>query len=150
MGDAYTSCHIHYIFSTKERRPLLTPDLRPRLWAYLGGIARENGMGTVAIGGTNDHVHLLIRLPATLSLAKGVQLLKAGSSKWMHTTYPGLRLFAWQTGYGAFSLSTSSLPNAVAYIEQQEEHHRVHTFQEELLAFLKRNNVDYDERYFWQ
>ncbi len=150
MSDAYTSCHIHYVFSTKERRPLITPDLRERLWAYIGGVARENGMCAVAVGGQADHTHILTRLPATLSIAHGIQLLKAGSSKWVHETYPQLRHFAWQAGYGAFSLSKTSLPNAVEYIKQQEEHHRKHTFQEEFLAFLKRYDVDYDERYIWE
>ena len=150
MGDAYTSCHIHYVFSTKDRRPHIVPEYCDRLWAYLGGIAREHGMCAVTVGGTADHAHLLIQLPSTLSIAKGVQLLKAGSSKWVHDTFPAMRQFAWQAGYGAFSLSTSSLPNAVAYIAQQEEHHRKHTFQEEFLAFLHRYKVEYDERYIWE
>ena len=149
MGDAYTSCHIHYVFSTKERRPLIIPEIRDRLWAYLGGIARENGMCAVTVGGTEDHAHAIIRLPSTLAIAKGVQLLKAGSSKWVHETFPALQHFSWQAGYGAFSLSTSSLPNAIAYIAQQEQHHHEHTFKEEFLAFLKRYEVEYDERYIW-
>jgi REP element-mobilizing transposase RayT len=150
MGDAYTSCHIHYVFSTKERRPLILPAYRERLWAYMGGIAREHRMCAVQIGGTVDHVHLLVRLPATLAIAKGVQLLKAGSSKWVHDTFPDLPHFAWQAGYGAFSLSPSSVPSAVEYIVRQDEHHRRHTFQEEFLAFLTRYDVAYDARYIWQ
>jgi putative transposase len=149
MGDAYTSCHIHYVFSTKERLPLIVPECRDRLWAYLGGIARKHGMCAVTVGGMPDHVHVLTRLPATLSIARGVQLVKAGASKWVHDTFPHLAHFAWQAGYGAFSLSTSSLASAVAYISRQEEHHREHTFQEEFLAFLQRYGVEYDERYIW-
>lgn len=93
MSDAYTSCHIHYIFSTKDRLPLILPEYRPRLWAYIGGIAREHGMCAVTVGGTDDHLHALIRIPTTLSIAKGVQVLKAVSSKWINDTYPESRRF---------------------------------------------------------
>lgn len=106
-------------------------------------------MCAVTIGGTIDHSHLLIRLPSTLSIAKGIQLIKAGSSNWVHDTYPTMQNFAWQAGYGAFSFSTSSLPNAIAYIERQEYHHQRHSFKEEFVAFLERYEVEYDERYIW-
>ena len=150
MGHSYVSCYIHYVFSTKDRLPLITPDLRPRLWSYLGGIAREHDMPVIGIGGMEDHGHILVGLPATLAIAKAVQTLKGVSSKWIHETFPQLQHFAWQEGYGAFSLSKSSLPNALAYIEQQEEHHRQHTFKEEFIAFLERYGVEYDERYIWK
>ncbi|MHB9133479.1 MAG: IS200/IS605 family transposase [Armatimonadota bacterium] len=149
MGHSYTSCHIHYIFSTKYRLPQITSDTEERLWAYIGGIARENGMCAVSIGGRPDHAHVLTQLPSTMSMAKGVQLLKSGSSKWIHDTFPALQDFAWQEGYGAFSLSTSSLPGAVEYIVQQEIHHRKHTFKEELIAFFERYGIEYDEQHLW-
>jgi hypothetical protein len=88
-------------------------------------------------------------LGQALAIAHGIQLLKAGSSKWVHDTFPLLRSFSWQTGYCAFSLSTAGLPNAIVYVTEQEAHHRQHTFKEEFLAFLKRYNVEYDERYIW-
>lgn len=100
MSHSYTSCLVHYVFSTKERRKSISPEIRERLWAYLGGIARENGMRALAVGGTDDHVHMLVSLPSTLSIAKAVQFIKGGSSKWMHETFPSMGAFAWQEGYG--------------------------------------------------
>jgi REP element-mobilizing transposase RayT len=107
MANSYISCYVHYIFSAKQRQHLITPEIRPRLWAYLGGIARENKMKAVAVGGTDDHVHILLSLPATITLAKAVQLIKGGSSLWIHETFPNQRNFAWQEGYGAFTVSVS-------------------------------------------
>jgi putative transposase len=98
----FNSILIHCVWSTKKRQPFLTSDLRDRLWPYLGGIARENKMKALAIGGVADHAHMLISLPGTLSSAKALQLLKGNSSKWIHDTSPELRLFEWQEGYGAF------------------------------------------------
>ena len=92
MPHSYSSCLVHYIFSTKERRKMISPEVRERLWAYLGGIARENGMKALAIGGTDDHVHVLVSLPSTLPVAKAIQLLKGGSSKWLHDTFPGMKI----------------------------------------------------------
>jgi len=127
---------------------LLTPALQQRLWPYLGGIARENKMKALAIGGVEDHVHLLISLPATLSIAKTVQLLKGNSSKWIHETFPELAKFEWQEGYGAFSIGVSGIDDTTAYIHQQAEHHRKTTFREELTAFLKKHRMPCDDRIF--
>jgi putative transposase len=149
MANSYISCYVHYIFSTKQQHSLITPEFRPRLWAYLGGIARENKMKAAAIGGTDDHVHILLSLPATITLAKAVQLIKGGSSLWIHETFPTQENFAWQEGYGAFTVSVSQLDKTIAYINDQEEHHRKKTFQEEYLEFLKKHGVEYDERYLW-
>ena len=121
---SFTSCLIHCVWSTKYREPLLSSDLRDRLWPYLGGIARENKIKALAIGGAADHVHILISLPATLSLAKAIQLLKVNSSKWIRETFPKMGSFAWQEGYGAFSVGISGLDATVAYIRKQPEHHR--------------------------
>jgi REP-associated tyrosine transposase len=93
---SFTSCFVHCVWSTKNREPLLTPDLRDRLWPYLGGIAKQNQMKTLAIGGASDHVHVLLSLPATLSVAKAMQLLKGNSSKWLRETFPKMHSFAWQ------------------------------------------------------
>src|SRR4030066_1287802 len=99
MTNSYISLYVHIVFSTKERQDMITPDLQNRLWAYMGGIARENNMKALSIGGMQDHVHVLLSLPATLPVSKAVQLIKGGSSKWIHDTFAGLRKFAWQEGY---------------------------------------------------
>jgi REP element-mobilizing transposase RayT len=147
---SYVSAHFHCVFSTKERRPSITPALQERLWPFLGGIARENGMKALRVGGVEDHVHLLLSLPATMPISKAMQLIKGGSSKWIHETCPEHQEFRWQEEYGAFSVSVSQLERITAYIENQREHHRVKGFREELLALLKRHRIEYDERYLWR
>jgi putative transposase len=142
---SFNSVLVHCIWSTKNREPLLNSDLRARLWPYLGGIAREKEMKALAIGGTADHVHILISLPPTLSSAKAIQLLKGNSSKWIHETFPRLRSFAWQEGYGAFSIGISSVDATVSYIRNQTEHHRRRTFREEFQRMLRRHGFNYDE-----
>jgi len=149
MPHSYISSLFHCVFSTQERRKLITLDLRERLFPFMGGIARANHIKALAIGGTDDHVHLLVSLPATLPVAKGIQLIKGGSSKWIHDTFPLHRDFAWQEGYGAFSISISHVRQTITYINAQEEHHRTRTFQEEFLTFLKKHGIPYDERYIW-
>jgi len=148
-GVSYVSSYFHCVFSTKERRPLITPALRDRLWPFMGGIARQNKMKAIEIGGVADHVHVLLSLPSTLPISKALQLIKGGSSKWVHETFPAHRLFAWQEKYGAFSVSISQLDNIIRYIKCQEEHHRKMTFQEEFLTLLKKHRIEYDERYLW-
>ncbi len=147
MPHSYVSSLIHGIFSTKQRRKFLPSEVRERLWPYIGGIAREHGMKTLAVGGTDDHVHLLLSLPATMPVSKALQWINAGSSKWIHDTYPNLRDFEWQEGYGAFSVSISHVDETVRYIHRQEEHHKKISFEEEFVAFLKKHSIDYDERY---
>lgn len=149
MANTYTSIYIHYVFSTKNRVSVLGEKIRERLWAYIGGIARDHGMAALRVGGVTDHVHALVALPATVSIARGVQLIKGGSSRWMHETFPEIADFAWQEGYGAFSVSKSHVEETVAYIERQKEHHRERSFQEEYLAFLRKHEIAYDERYIW-
>jgi putative transposase len=146
---SYVSNYHHCVFSTKERRPIITPELREKLWPYLGGIARHYKMKAVEIGGVEDHVHILLSLPATMPISKAVQLIKGGSSKWVHSTFPQHRLFEWQTKYGSFGVSVSQLDKIKKYIQGQAEHHRKVTFQEEFLKLLQRHGVDYDERYLW-
>jgi putative transposase len=129
---------------------LITPELRERFWPFLGGIARQNKMKAIEVGGVADHVHILISLPSTMAISKAMQLIKGGSSKWIHETFPDQRTFAWQDEYGAFSVSVSQLDKIVEYIKRQEEHHRKTTFQEEFLALLKKHHIEYDERYLWK
>ncbi len=143
---SFTSIFVHCVWSTKNREPLLTSDVRDRLWPYLGGIARENKIKAPAIGGAADHVHVLVSLPATLSVAKALQLLKGNSSKWTHETFPKMRSFEWQEGYGAFSIAVSGVDASVAYIRNQAEHHRARSFRDEFRAILQRHGFEYDER----
>lgn len=107
-------------------------------------------MRALEIGGVEDHVHLLLSLPATMPIAKAMQLIKGGSSKWVHETFPEQRLFAWQVKYGAFSVSASQLDTVVRYIQGQEEHHRKQTFKEEFVTLLVKHGIEYDERYLWE
>ena len=147
MPHTYVSALFHCVFSTKERRKMIIPEVRTRLWAFIGGIARKNQFKALSVGGTDDHAHVLLSLPATLHVAKAVQLIKGGSSKWLHDTFPDRRLFAWQEGYGAFSIGISQVRETIAYIENQESHHRRRTFEDEIRVFLKKNEIAYDERY---
>jgi len=146
---SYVSAYFHCVFSTKERRRFITPALRDRLWPFMGGIARHNKMQAIEIGGVEDHVHILLSLPPTLPISKALQLIKGGSSKWVHETYPEHRVFGWQEKYGAFSVSVSQLDNIIQYIKGQVEHHRKMTFQEEFVSLLKKHGIEYDERYLW-
>ncbi len=149
MGHSFSSSLFHCTFSTKERRPLIKPDLQVQLWPYMGGIARNNGMIALAIGGIEVHVHILLSLPSTMAISKAIQLIKGGSSLWIHDTFPQYRDFSWQEGYGAFSIGISDVPRTKLYIANQEEHHRTRTFKEEFFAFLKKHGIEYDERYIW-
>jgi len=147
---SYISSYFHCVFSTKERRPLITLELRERLWPFLGGIARQNKMKAIEVGGVDDHVHILLSLPATMAISKAMQLIKGGSSKWIHETFSDRREFAWQEEYGAFSVSVSQLDKTIEYIRGKETHHRKMTFQEEFLALLNKHRIEYDERYLWK
>src|SRR5262245_52955486 len=143
---SFTSILVHCVWSTKKREPFLSSDVRNRLWPYLGGIARENKMKALAVGGVADHVHMLVSLPATLPVSKALQLLKGNSSKWIHDTFPKLHAFEWQEGYGAFSIAISGIDATATYIQNQMEHHRTRSFREELVVMLRRHGFDYDER----
>jgi REP element-mobilizing transposase RayT len=146
---SYVASYYHCVFATKERRPFLTTALRDRLWPYLGGIASQNKIKPLAIGGVEDHIHLLLSLPSTIPISKTLQLIKGGSSKWIHDTFPEHTHFAWQEKYGAFSVSVSQLETVANYINDQPEHHRTTTFADEFLALLKKHQIVYDEKYLW-
>lgn len=149
MANTYTALHYHVVFSTKNRELWIRSDVEDRIWAYLGGILTTNKMHPIQIGGTDDHVHLLLGAPAVLSPAKIAQLVKGGSSHWAQENLPQWRGFAWQDGYGAFTVSKSSIPDVAEYIHRQREHHRTLTFQEEYRALLKKHGIQFDERYAW-
>ena len=146
MSSTHLSLHVHVVFGTKGRRPLIGTDWQGRLHGILGGAVRHFHAVPEAIGGMADHVHLLIGLGATHRLADVVRDLKRSSSLWVHDTI-GLAEFAWQDGYGAFSVSASDREAVCAYIGNQAEHHRTRTFREEYIAFLRRTGVAYDERF---
>ena len=146
MPSTHLSLHYHLVFSTKDRRAIIVPEWRERLHAYMGGILNSMGAFPQAIGGVADHVHLLVGLKATHCLADVMRDLKRGSSEWVHDTI-GERAFAWQEGYGAFTVSANVRDGVRLYIARQEEHHRTLTFREEYLEFLRRGGVEYDERF---
>lgn len=147
MPQSYTDINLHFIFGTKERRRLITPDLNDRLYAYIGGtVANERGRLLVA-GGMPDHVHLLISMPGQMSASDMMRLVKTNSSRWVHETFPGMGEFGWQDGFGAFSVSHSAIERVREYIERQAEHHRTMTFEEEFAEFLNRHEIAFDPRY---
>ncbi len=148
MPSTHLSLHYHIVFTTKDRTPAIAAAWRERLHAYLGGVARNVEAIPEAIGGVADHIHLLLGLRATACLADVVRDVKAVSSRWVHDEI-GDRTFAWQEGYGAFTVSASQREAVRDYVARQEEHHRRQTFQEEYLALLRRSGVEFDERYLW-
>ncbi len=149
MPQSLSLVIVHIIFSTKDRFPCLDPATRGHLQAYLATVARNAKCAGYRVGGTGDHVHLAVRLSRTIAIAELVEELKTSSSKWLKLQRPELGRFSWQRGYGAFSVSPDELEALLTYVDNQEEHHRVRTFQEEYLDFLKKYGVEYDERYVW-
>ncbi len=149
MPQSLSELLVHLIFSTKDREPFLTPAIRSDMHGYLAATIRLLDAECYRVGGTADHVHLAIRLPRTVTVAKLVQTAKANSSKWAKTLNPALRHFAWQRGYGVFSVSKTHLRPLVDYIDHQEEHHRTLTFQDEYRKLLVKLGVEFDERYVW-
>ena len=143
MSHSYCSNRIHLVFSTKNREKTLSLEIQAKLWPYMAGIARNHDFDAIKIGGVEDHAHALLLLPATVPLAKAIQILKACSSKWMNET-EAITNFAWQEGYGAFSVSASQTADVIRYIEKQREHHSTKSFEEEFLALLKKYGVKFD------
>jgi putative transposase len=138
MPDSYVANRVHCVFSTKNRARIIPAEMQPRLWSFMAGIARQNGIAPLAIGGFDDHAHVMICIPPTLPLAKAMQLIKAGSSKWCNRNFAN-GSFEWQAGYSATSVSASLVEKTKAYIRNQREHHRRRGFAEELKMFLERN-----------
>jgi REP-associated tyrosine transposase len=149
MANTYTALHYHFTFSTKLRQPWIRPEIEQRIWEYMGGIARTNGLKPLKTGGIDDHIHMLVGAPPTIAPSKIAQLVKGGSSGWIHETFGDLSHFAWQDGYGAFTVSKSAIPDVTAYIENQREHHRTMTFQDEYRLLLVRHGIEFDEAYLW-
>ena len=148
MPQSLSNLLTHLIFSTKNREPLLVgKDLQQRTHSYLATVLKDMQCPALIVGGVADHVHILCQLAKTQSVSNIMERIKASSSKWLKTQ--GSCTFGWQRGYGAFSVSQSHLESVTSYIENQEEHHRTITFEEEFRLFLKRYRVAYDERYVW-
>lgn len=149
MSHTYTHLAVHIVFSTKDRAPSISAELRSQLFAYMNGIVGNLGGKALIVNGLADHVHLLASLPPTMSVADALRVLKTNSSKWVHETWPERSTFKWQTGYGAFSVSHSAVQDVAKYIENQEAHHRKYSYEEEFLALLEKHDIPYDERYIW-
>ena len=147
MASTLTNLLFHLVFSTKHREPLITPDLRDRLYAYIGGIIRGEGGILLDAGGMPDHIHLVTKFKPDPSVSEMLKIIKAKSSKWVNELPGRAGRFAWLAGYGAFSVSESQLPGVRRYVQTQEEHHRKVTFEDEFIALLKKHGIEYDERY---
>jgi len=141
MSHSFSKNHLHVVFSTKDRQRSISEAMQPEMWSYLAGVCRNQKMVSVAIGGVADHVHLLFHLPPTISLAKAISVLKANSSRWMNER--GIA-FAWQEGYGAFSVSTSNLSKVARYIREQKAHHAKLSYEDEFLSLLRKHLIDFD------
>lgn len=148
MPSTHVSLHYHFVFSTKDRHPFIRAEVRDRIHAYLGGVIRGIGGVALEVGGTADHVHVLAGLKATHSIADVLRVVKGDSSRWIHDELK-IAKFGWQEGYGAFTVSKSSVPAVRQYVREQEEHHRTRTFQEEYREFLDKHEIEFDERYLW-
>lgn len=140
---------IHFVWSTRERRPMIEEPWQDRLYAFIGGVLKNKRAKMLAAGGVDDHVHVYASLPSTASLAEIAGAMKANSSRWVHENVKGAKDFAWQEGYGAFSVSKSVEPTIVQYIRNQAEHHKKREFQAEFKLLLEKHEIDYDERYLW-
>ncbi|MCU0239075.1 MAG: IS200/IS605 family transposase [Pyrinomonadaceae bacterium] len=148
MSHTFTNLHFHFVFRTKDSLELITNEIKPELYAYLGGLTKELKGKPLAINGMSEHIHLLVSLPPTVSISDALKFLKANSSKWMSERFG--KEFAWQIGYGAFSVSRSNVNAVVKYIQNQEEHHQKYDFKEEFLKLLRSHEVEFDENYLWK
>jgi REP element-mobilizing transposase RayT len=149
MAGTYTNLLYHIVFSTKGRISLVTKQLQPDLYAYIGGIVRGEGGTLLEIGGMPDHVHLLAKFKPTMSISEMLKHIKGNSSKWMNEEKMQMRKFGWQDGYAAFSVSESQIVAVRRYIQEQEQHHRGQSYQDEFRALLERHGIEYDEQYLW-
>lgn len=149
MAQTLVSLLAHVTFSTKNRQALITPEIEPELFAYMGGILKNNSSRLIDAGGASDHVHLIISQSKNVALSTLMKYLKKDSSVWIKTKSSTFRDFHWQDGYGAFSISKTDLPALRRYLNNQREHHKKRSFREELLQLLDEYGIEYDERYLW-
>ncbi|WP_186407593.1 transposase [Candidatus Accumulibacter aalborgensis] len=150
MPQSLSAVYLHLVFSTKDRQPFLqAPEVRQEMHAYLGGVSKSLDCPPVIVGGVEDHVHLLCRMARSVTQSDWVKEIKRVSSIWIKRRNPALAAFAWQAGFGVFSVSTSALERTSHYIASQEEHHKQRTFQDEYRTLLQKYGVAADERYVW-
>jgi len=150
MAHTFTHLLTHIVFSTKDREQLFAPEIRDRLYPYLGGIFRELGAVMIERNAVKDHIHILASLPQDKPLSDIMRLLKTNSSKWINETFPEHGSFAWQIGYGAFVVSESHRDDVCKYIIAQDQHNLTMTFEQEFLAFLKKHKIEYDPEKLWK
>jgi putative transposase len=144
MAHTYTALYYHVIFSTKNREPWISADIEKRVWSYLGAVAINHNMRALCVGGVDDHLHVMLSAPPTLSVSNAVKLIKGATSRWIHQTFPEMAGFAWQTGYATLTLGRTQLKDAERYILRQRQHHAHMSFEEELAIFLRRNGIKVD------
>lgn len=149
MPQSISKVFVHLVFSTKHRYPFIDDDIKERLWSYLGGICKALECSPIQVGGHKDHIHILCLLSKKIAQMKLIEEVKKQSSKWIKTVNPRYSKFYWQDGYNIFSVNPSQIDYVIDYIKNQEERHRKRSFKDELIAFLKKYNVDYDDRYIW-
>ena len=149
MPQSLAQVHIHLVFSTKSRHPYLSDAVCPALHAYLATVLKNMGCHSISLGSVEDHIHVLFGLSRTIALSKVVETLKTSSSKWMKKQDVRLKHFAWQSGYGAFSVCASHVQTVRSYIGRQRDHHRKESFKDEFRALLRDYDIAYDERYVW-
>ena len=149
MSQSLSKIIVHVVFSTKNRMRSIDSAVKPRLHAYIATLGRDLGGEVYRVGGTDDHVHMALLLPRTMTIAKCVERVKALSSSWVKDSGKGCHDFQWQGGYGAFSVSQSGFSTLIDYIDKQEEHHSKMSFQDELRVLLRKYGVDFDEKYLW-
>jgi REP element-mobilizing transposase RayT len=149
MPQSLSNILIHLTFSTKHREPLLDPQIRDEVFRYLAGVLKEMDCPPLIVGGYLDHIHVLFAQSRTTTVAKVVETIKSSSSRWLKTKGEKYKAFAWQAGYGAFSVSESNAETVTRYIAGQDRHHAKTTFQEELRRLLEKHRVAFDERYVW-
>ena len=149
MAQSLAQVYLHSIFSTKYRQNLIIPEVEAPLYGYIGGIIKNIGGTPIEINGMPDHIHILSTLPRTVTIAKYLEEIKKSSSKWIKTQDAAFQKFAWQGGYATFSVSSSKVEVVARYIQNQKEHHKRLTFQQEVIKFLEEYNVEYNEQYLW-
>jgi len=147
MANTYSSLFYHLVFSTKNRKSWIKPEIENRIWSYIGGIARAHNMQAIQVGGIDDHVHALLRAKPVHSPSEIAKLIKTETSKWIHQEFDQMRTFGWQDGFGVFSVSKSNVPKVVEYIKRQREHHLGESFEDEYEQLMKLHEVEYDARY---
>ncbi len=150
MSSTHTNLLFHIVYSTKYRRNLIYPDTQQRIYEYIGGLIRDQKGKLIEIGGMADHVHILARLSPTLAISDVLRITKTNSSKWINETFERTIPFAWQRGFGAFSVSASNLEKVCVYVRQQEQHHRVMSFRDEYRELLIRHGITFDEHYLFE